>query len=261
MQWVTELQKDVLERGQRYLNRDWKESGGLDRNSGFMVRWRVSLIKRKKYALEHHSGVRREDGKRSTITLGTIERVAGSTTAENLGVNLQESKQIANRLQDTVLKQQVHEHCEERRKCLNCGKQRPMKDFRCRRLDAVLGTVRLRVSRYRRCQRRSGLWSYLIANQTRLINYGREYREGNRISTARVESTVDQLVDWRMQKKQHMRWTRFGAQMLLHARCALINGELGKYTGLGAQRFIAGAGRAGMNPQILSSPDLSTVRQ
>src|SRR5271157_1969987 len=31
------------------------------------------------------------------------------------------------------------------------------------------------------------LWSYLTANQTRLINYGREYREGHRISTARVE--------------------------------------------------------------------------
>jgi hypothetical protein len=28
-----------------------------------------------------------EEGKRSTITLGTIERVAGRTTAENLGVN------------------------------------------------------------------------------------------------------------------------------------------------------------------------------
>jgi hypothetical protein len=85
-----------------------------------------------------------EDGKRSTITLGTIERVAGSTTAENLGVNLQESKQIANRLQDTVVKQQLHEHCEQRRKCLTCGKQRPVKDFRSRRLDTVLGTVCLR---------------------------------------------------------------------------------------------------------------------
>jgi hypothetical protein len=31
-----------------------------------------------------------EDGKRSAIRLGTIERVAGRTTAENLGVNLQE---------------------------------------------------------------------------------------------------------------------------------------------------------------------------
>jgi hypothetical protein len=54
---------------------------------------------------------------------------------------------------------------------------------------------------------------------------------GNPISTAQVESTVDQLVDWRMEKKQHMRWTQRGAQMLLHARCALLNGELGKYTG------------------------------
>jgi hypothetical protein len=79
-------------------------------------------------------------------------------------------------------------------------------------------------------ERLAELWSYLTANQTRLINYGREYREGHRISTARVESTVDQLVDWRMEKKQHMRWTRRGAQMLLHARCALLNGELGKYT-------------------------------
>ena len=41
---------------------------------------------------------------------------------------------------------------------------------------------------------------------------------------------MDQLVDWRMEKKQHMRWTRRGAQMLLHARGALLNGEVGKYT-------------------------------
>jgi hypothetical protein len=32
---------------------------------------------------------------------------------------------------------------------------------------------------------------------------------------------------WRMEKKQHMRWTQRGAQMLLHASCALLNGELG----------------------------------
>jgi hypothetical protein len=33
-----------------------------------------------------------------------------------------------------------------------------------------------------------------------------------------------------MEKKQRMRWTRHGAQMLLNARCAPLNGELGKYT-------------------------------
>jgi hypothetical protein len=93
-----------------------------------------------------------EDGKQSTITLGTIERLVGSTTAENLGVNLQESKQIATRLQDTVVNQQLQEHCDQRRECLSCGRLRPIKDFRCRLLDTVPGTVRLRVPRYRHCK-------------------------------------------------------------------------------------------------------------
>lgn len=42
---------------------------------------------------------------------------------------------------------------------------------------------------------------------------------------------MNQLVDWRMEKKQHMRWTQCGAQALLHVRCALLNGNLGKRTG------------------------------
>jgi len=82
-----------------------------------------------------------EDGKRSKITLGTIDRLTGSTTAENLGVNLQESKQIVNRLQDTIVKQQLQEHCEQRRICITCGRLRPLKGYRRRRLDTVLGTV------------------------------------------------------------------------------------------------------------------------
>jgi hypothetical protein len=53
-------------------------------------------------------------------------------------------------------------------------------------------------------ERLAELWSYLTANQKRLINYGREYHEGHRVSTAWVESTVDQVVDWRMEKKQHL---------------------------------------------------------
>ena len=70
-----------------------------------------------------------EDGRQSTTTLGTVERLAESTTAENLGVNLQESKQIVNRLQDTVVKQQLQEHCEQRRNCITCGRLRPVKDY------------------------------------------------------------------------------------------------------------------------------------
>ena len=438
-----------------------------------------------------------EDGQRSLVTLGTVERTVGSTTAENVGVHLQESKQILQRLQETVVGQQLEEYCEEKRRCSDCGRSRPVKDYRCRRLDTVLGTIRVESPRYHPCSRCSGtrvsspisellpdrtapelrhlqvslgaqisyrkaasllreflpptggtnhattrnrvlaigeriaeeiqqeitenrtpdkpakqmvigidgafvkgrrpndrasleiitgrmetetqpskmfaivrdgdgqakqrlqallrrsgrgpetkvrvlsdgeegmrsmvgrwfhaneqhvldwyhiarrfeaigksllylphledfgrwlgrhwghlnrarwkvwhgnvygayialtsfydgvdihtvlaekearrttglqeirtrvdeLCSYLSANEKRLINYGKEHREGNPISTARVESTVNQLVDWRMEKKQHMRWTQRGAQMLLHARCALLTGNLGKYTG------------------------------
>jgi hypothetical protein len=68
------------------------------------------------------------------------------------------------------------------------------------------------------------LWSYLTANQNRLINYSRQYREAHRISTAWVELTVDQLLEWQMKDKQHMRWARRGTQVLLQARCALLNG-------------------------------------
>jgi len=102
-----------------------------------------------------------EDGKQYAITLGTIERLAGSTTAENLGVNLQESKQIVNRLQETVVKRQLQEHCEHRRKCPTCGRPRPVKDYRRHRVDAVQGTVSLRVPRYRccRCSPSTQVWN------------------------------------------------------------------------------------------------------
>jgi hypothetical protein len=53
-------------------------------------------------------------------------------------------------------------------------------------------------------------------------------RRPSHLDGAPVASTVDQLADWRMEKKQHMPHRR-GAQMLLHGRCALLNGELGKY--------------------------------
>ena len=73
---------------------------------------------------------------------------------------------------------------------------------------------------------------YLIANRASLTNYGAAYRRGERVATAHVESTVNQVINQRMCKKQQMRWTRLGAQYLLHARTAMINGDLGRYTGV-----------------------------
>jgi hypothetical protein len=73
---------------------------------------------------------------------------------------------------------------------------------------------------------------YLMGNRDSLTNYGAAYRRGERVSTAHVESTVNQVINQRMCKKRQMRWTRAGAQYMLHARTAMINGELGRYTGV-----------------------------
>jgi hypothetical protein len=50
-------------------------------------------------------------------------------------------------------------------------------------------------------------------------------------STAHVECAVNQLINWRMCKKQQMGWSRAGAQYLLHVKTAIINGRLDRYTG------------------------------
>jgi hypothetical protein len=112
-------------------------------------------------------------------------------------------------------------------------------------------------------ERLGELWSYLTANQTRLINYGREYREGRRISTARVESTVDQLVDWRMEKKQHRsayyEKCRYAldptrcADVAPRALCATQR-RAGQIHPMVALRIIAGAGGGGMTPRFFPVP-------
>jgi hypothetical protein len=45
-----------------------------------------------------------------------------------------------------------------------------------------------------------------------------------------VESTVNELINWRFCKKQQMSWTRAGAQGLLHVKTADLNGTLHRYT-------------------------------
>ena len=49
--------------------------------------------------------------------------------------------------------------------------------------------------------------SYLYGNAESLVNYNIARIAGERVSTAHVESTVNQLVNWRMCKKQQMRWS------------------------------------------------------
>jgi len=60
-----------------------------------------------------------------------------------------------------------------------------------------------------------------------LANYGWRYRHGRRISTAFMESTVNQLIDKRMSKSQQMRWSPMDAHLLLQVRIELVDGRLG----------------------------------
>jgi hypothetical protein len=72
------------------------------------------------------------------------------------------------------------------------------------------------------------------------MGYAEAYRNGERISTAHVESTVNQLINWRMCKKHQMGRSRAGAQLLLHVKTAITielhaqvgshNGQLNRYT-------------------------------
>jgi hypothetical protein len=66
-----------------------------------------------------------------------------------------------------------------------------------------------------------------VHNNARLIpNYGEKWRHGETISTAFVESTVNEVVAKRMVKKQQMQWSPEGAHCLLQTRTAVLNDEL-----------------------------------
>ena len=71
-----------------------------------------------------------------------------------------------------------------------------------------------------------------------------------------MESTVNQLINWRMCKKHQMGWSRAGAQQLLHVKTAIINGRLGRYTGYHQYRRISPP-----DPQVFTGLDLSAEVQ
>ena len=60
-----------------------------------------------------------------------------------------------------------------------------------------------------------------------LVNYGARRRRGEPISTAFVESAVNETVSRRMIKKQQMRGNRWTVQSFLDVRSAVLNGMLG----------------------------------
>jgi len=67
---------------------------------------------------------------------------------------------------------------------------------------------------------------YIHTNQSSIPNYGDRYRNGEAISSAVAESTVNQIVSKRFVKKQQMRWTRRGAHLLLQVRTRVLDDTL-----------------------------------
>jgi hypothetical protein len=69
------------------------------------------------------------------------------------------------------------------------------------------------------------LHSYIVNNAGSIVNYGERYRNGERMSTGFVESTINQVVSKRMVKQQQMQWTPEGAHLLLQVRTQVINDD------------------------------------
>lgn len=67
--------------------------------------------------------------------------------------------------------------------------------------------------------------TYIERNGNFIPNYRDRYFYGEAISTAFVESAVNQIISKRMVKKQQMRWTKRGAHLLLQVRTQVINDE------------------------------------
>ncbi len=78
-----------------------------------------------------------------------------------------------------------------------------------------------------RFQRHVGqLLGHLERNESALVHYAARRRGGEPISTAFIESAVNELVAKRMNKKQQMRWNRTTVQPFPDVRTAVLNDTL-----------------------------------
>jgi len=68
--------------------------------------------------------------------------------------------------------------------------------------------------------------TYIWNNREFIPNFGERRRQGETISTAFVESTINQVVSRRFVKKQQMQWTLREAHLLLQTRTKVLNEDL-----------------------------------
>jgi hypothetical protein len=63
-------------------------------------------------------------------------------------------------------------------------------------------------------------------NAAAIVNYSRRWDNGERISTAFVESAVNLVISRRFTRKQQMQWSKVGAYRLLQTRTKTLDGTL-----------------------------------
>lgn len=79
----------------------------------------------------------------------------------------------------------------------------------------------------RKFRRHLNEFSGYVANNAGLIpNYAERRRYGEVVSTAFVESTVNQVIAKRFAKKQQMQWTPRGVHLLMQLRTRVLDGTL-----------------------------------
>ena len=79
----------------------------------------------------------------------------------------------------------------------------------------------------KRFVRKTGeLHTYVTNNQSSIPDYGKRRRQGKRIATSIVESTVNTLVGKRFAKSQQMQWSKKGAHHMLQVRARTLDGSL-----------------------------------
>ncbi len=78
---------------------------------------------------------------------------------------------------------------------------------------------------------------YIKNNCKFISNVGERWRQGERISAAFVEPTINQGVSRRFVKKQQVQWTLCGAHLLLQTRPKVLNDELEKVFRRWSQQF------------------------
>ena len=79
-------------------------------------------------------------GAEGTVQLHEVSAggsAAAECSAETLGLTVAEGKMTLAGLQRHLVQAQAEEHCRRRRRCDYCGAQRPLKDFRRRRLTSA----------------------------------------------------------------------------------------------------------------------------